>query len=119
MKELPKSEKLKLFIAPKITYLITFLDNNGNASIYKGRNIHYLLRYPEIIGYPNNLNSSSRRYHCFGNSKKNDTTSLQYIVEALCSFKKLFVDYMEQLNINIIRVSFKVLSFSHKVLGKI
>ena len=29
MKALTKSEKLKAFIAPKMTDLITFLDNNG------------------------------------------------------------------------------------------
>ena len=30
MKSLSKSEKIKAFIAPKMTYLITFPDNNGN-----------------------------------------------------------------------------------------
>ena len=30
MKALTKSEKLRDFIAPKMTDLITFLDNNGN-----------------------------------------------------------------------------------------
>ena len=36
MKALKKSEKLKAFIAPKITYLITFLDKNGKYAVYYG-----------------------------------------------------------------------------------
>ena len=34
MKALTKSEKLKAFIAPKMTDLITFLDKNGKSAAY-------------------------------------------------------------------------------------
>ena len=40
MKALSKRNKLKSFIAPNITDLITLLDNNGKPDIYTGGNIH-------------------------------------------------------------------------------
>ena len=58
MKALPKSDKLKQCIAPNMTDLITFLDNNGKLSIYIGRNIHGLYHYLEIIGSPTTLTTS-------------------------------------------------------------
>ena len=39
-KALTKSEKLRAFIAPKTTDLITFLDNNVKSAVYMGGNIH-------------------------------------------------------------------------------
>ena len=36
MKALTKSEKLKAFILPKMTDLITFIDKNGKSAVYKG-----------------------------------------------------------------------------------
>ena len=36
MKALPKSDKIKAFIAPNMTDLITFLDNNGKYAVYTG-----------------------------------------------------------------------------------
>ena len=34
-KALSKSDKLKAFISPKITDLVTFLDNNEKYAVYK------------------------------------------------------------------------------------
>ena len=34
MKALTKSEKLRAFIAPDMTDLITFLDKNGKSAVY-------------------------------------------------------------------------------------
>ena len=45
MKALSNSDKLRAFISPKITDLITFLDNNGKSSTYKGGDIHGIYRY--------------------------------------------------------------------------
>ena len=45
MKALSKIDKIKAFIAPKITYIITLLDNNVNLSIYVGEGIYGLYRY--------------------------------------------------------------------------
>ena len=42
---LSKSDKLKAFIAPKITYLATFLDNNVKSAVYTGGNIRGTYRY--------------------------------------------------------------------------
>ena len=36
IKALSKNEKLKVFIAPKMTDLITFLDKNGKYAVYEG-----------------------------------------------------------------------------------
>ena len=40
MKELTKSEKIKAFIAPKMTDLITLIDNEGKSAVYDGGDIH-------------------------------------------------------------------------------
>ena len=37
-----KSDKIKDFIAPKMTYLTTLVENNGKLSIHTGGNIHGL-----------------------------------------------------------------------------
>ena len=85
MKALTKSEKLKAFIAPKMTDLITFLDKNGKSNIYEGRDIHVIYRYLEMIGDPTTLTTSGHRSHNFGpsSSSNNDATTLQPIIAAL------------------------------------
>ena len=50
MNSLTKSEKLRAFIAPKMTDLIIFLDNNGKSAFYTGGYIHGICRYLEMIG---------------------------------------------------------------------
>ena len=45
IKALSKSDKLKVFIASKMTYLLTFLDNKNNVYIYKWWKIHGLKEY--------------------------------------------------------------------------
>ena len=40
MKSLKNSDKLRAFIAPKMTDLITFLDKNVKAAVYEGGDIH-------------------------------------------------------------------------------
>ena len=57
-KEFSKSKKLKAYIAPKITDIITLLDNNGKSSVYKGGNIHGPYCYLEMIGAPTTLTTS-------------------------------------------------------------
>ena len=52
MKALTNIEKLKAFIAPKMTDLITFIDKNGKCAVYDGGYIHGIYRYIEIIGAP-------------------------------------------------------------------
>ena len=43
MKELSKSDKVRDFIAPNITYIITFLDNSGKSDFYTGGSLHIKL----------------------------------------------------------------------------
>ena len=66
MKALTKSEKLKAFIAPKMTDLITFIDKNGKSDVYDGGYIHGIYRYLEMIGAPTTLTTSGHRSHHFG-----------------------------------------------------
>ena len=65
MKAILNSYKPKAFIAPKVTYIITFLDNNRKLSVYTRRNILILYRYLEIIGAPTKLTPSSQRSNNF------------------------------------------------------
>ena len=62
-KEFSKRDKLKALIAPNMTDLITFLNNNRNSDIYKGGKIHTLYRYLEMIGSQEKLTTSGQRSH--------------------------------------------------------
>ena len=66
MKALTKSEKLKSFIAPKMTDLITFTDKNGKSAVYDGGDIHGIYRYLEMIGAPTTFTTSGRCSRHFG-----------------------------------------------------
>ena len=44
MKALTNSEKIKEFIAPNMTDLITFIDKNGKSAVYDGGEIHGIYR---------------------------------------------------------------------------
>ena len=68
MKALSKSDKLRYFIAPNMTDLITFLENNGESSVYTGEDIHGIYRYLEMIGAPTTLTTSGQRSHHFSPS---------------------------------------------------
>ena len=90
MKALTKSEKLKEFIAPKMTYLITFIDKNYKSTAYDEGYIHGIYRYLEMIGAPTTLTTSGHRSHHFSSSSSsnNDATTLQEVIEALCMRQK-------------------------------
>ena len=94
MKALSNIDKLKEFIAPKMTYLVTFLDNNRKLAVYKGRNIHGLYSYIEMIGFPTTLTTSGWRYHPFGTSCSinNDTETLHPVISDLCTRKKIICE---------------------------
>ena len=66
IKALSKSDRLKEFMAPKMKYLITFLDNNGKYAVYTGGNIHGIYHYIDIIGVPTKLTTSGQCSHHFG-----------------------------------------------------
>ena len=55
MKELSNIDKLRAFIAPKMTDLITLLDNKGKYAVYKGGKINGIYRYLDIILSPTTL----------------------------------------------------------------
>ena len=65
MKELSKIYKLKSIIAPKMTYIITFPDNNGKYVLYTGGNIRRIYYYLVVIGAPTILNTSFQCSHNF------------------------------------------------------
>ena len=82
MKAFSRSEKLKSFIVPKITDLVTFLENNRKYAFYTEGDIHGLYCYLEMIGDPTTLTTSSQRSHHFGPSSSinNDTETLQSVI---------------------------------------
>ena len=85
MKALTKSEKLKAFMAPNMTDLITFIDTKGKYAVYYGGDIHGIYRYLEIIGAPTTLTTSSHRSNHFGpsSSSNNYATTLQPVIADL------------------------------------
>ena len=66
MKALTNSEKLKAFMAPKITDLINFIDTKGKYAVYDGGDIHGIYHYLETIGAPTTLTTICHRSHHFG-----------------------------------------------------
>ena len=107
MKELTKSEKLRAFIAPKITDIITFLDKNGKPAVYEGGDIHIIYRYLEMIGDTTTLTTSGHRFHHFGPSysRNNDASTLQTVIAALFIRQKLFVNDVEELDTKMMHAS--------------
>ena len=84
-KALKKSEKLRYFIAPKMTDLITFLDKNGKSAVYTVGDINGICRYLEMIGAPTTLTTSGQSSHHFGPSShsNNYAATLQPVISAL------------------------------------
>ena len=85
MKVFTKSEKLKEFIASKMSDLITFLDKNGKSDVYDGGVINVIYSFLDMIGAPTTLTTSGHRSHHFGSSssRKNDATTLHPVIAAL------------------------------------
>ena len=94
MKALSKSEKLGAFIAPKMTYLITFLDNNGKSDFHTGGYIHGIYRYLEMIGSPTIFSTSGQRSHHFipSSSIKNYAATLQPVIADLRTRQKIICE---------------------------
>ena len=80
-----KSDKLRYFIAPKMIDLITLLNKNVKPAVYTGEENHGIYRYLDMIGAPTTVTTSGQRYHHFSPSSsiKNDTASIQPIIEVL------------------------------------
>ena len=85
-KALSNSDKLRAFIATKMTDIITFLDNNGKYAVYTGWYIHGIYLYLDMIGDPTTLTTSGQRSHNFGpsSSSNNNAETLQLVSAALC-----------------------------------
>ena len=64
-KSLSNIDKLKTLVAPKMTDLITFLENNEKSAIYIGGDINEIYRYLEMIGAPTTLTNLGQRSHHF------------------------------------------------------
>ena len=90
MKSFSNIDKLRAFISPKMTDLITFLDNNGKSAVYTVGGINGICRYLEMIGDPTTFATSSQRYHYFSPSSSinNDTAYLQPVIESLRTIQK-------------------------------
>ena len=94
MNALTKSEKLRAFIAPKMTYPITFLDKNGKSAVFTGGYIHGIYRYLVMIGAPTTLTNSDQRSHHFdpSSSSNNDAATLQPVIADLCMTQKIICE---------------------------
>ena len=90
-KALSKSDKINAFIAPKMTYLITLLNNNIKYAVYIGGNVHGINSYIEMIGSPTKLTTSGQRSHCFGPSSSinNAPASTQPVFPAIHMIPKI------------------------------
>ena len=90
MKALLNSDKLKALIATKMTYLIIFLDNNGEYAVYTGVNITGIYRYINIIGAPKIFTTLGWLPHHFvpSSSIENDTEYLHTVISDLCMTQK-------------------------------
>ena len=86
MKALSKSNKLKSFVAPKMTDLTTYLDNNEIFLFIQGGSIHGLYPYIEMIVDPTAWTTSVWCSRHFGTSFSinTDAATLQPIIAALC-----------------------------------
>ena len=73
-----------------MTYLITFLENNGKSAVYTGGYIHGIYHYLEIIGDPTTLTTSGQLSHHFIPSYtiNNDTSYLHPVIVDLCKRHK-------------------------------
>ena len=85
MRSFSKRDKIKAFIATKMTDIITFLDNNGKYSVLKGVNFHGLYRYLEMIGAQTTFTTPVWRSYHFGHSYyiNNYTAYIQTFIAAL------------------------------------
>ena len=64
-KTLSNSDKIRAFIAPKMTDIIKFLDNNVKSAVYTGWNINGIYCYLETIESPTKLTTSGQRSRNF------------------------------------------------------
>ena len=85
MKALSKSDKLRYFIAPKMTYLIIFLDNNVKSSVYTRGYIPGIYHNLDMIGALTTFTTSGQHSHnvCPSYSINNDTASIQPVIADL------------------------------------
>ena len=95
MKALTKSDKLRAFIAPKMTDLITFLDKNIRYAVYTGGNIHLIYLYLEMVRSPTNLTTSGQLSHNFGPSSyiNSYTAYLQTVISDLHTRQKIILKW--------------------------
>ena len=95
MKAFSNSDKLRDFVEPKMTYPITFLDNNGKYSVYIGGDIHVIHSYLDIIGDPTTLTTSGQRSHHFSPSYSinNDASTIQTFISDLRMIQKIICEF--------------------------
>ena len=95
MKASSNSDKLRDFIAPKMTNLINFLDNNLKYTVYIVWDIHGIYCYLDIIGSPTTLTTLGQRSHHFSPSSsiKNDAETIQLVIAAIRSRQKSICEW--------------------------
>ena len=121
MKLFSNSNKIKALVAPKMTYLITFLKNSGKLATYTGVNIHGLYICLETIGSPTTLTTSGQRSHHFGSSSStnNDTSTIHSLLKLYVLYRTLFANAVDEVDKSLMTASSADLTYPHQVLEEI
>ena len=95
MKAFSKSVKPRYLIAPKMTDLIPFLDNNRKYFVYTGGDITWTYSYLEMIGAPTSFTYSGQSSNYFSPpySINNYTSSLQTVIASLRTIHKSICEW--------------------------
>ena len=99
MKALSKSDKLRYFIAPKMTHLIIFLDNNVKSSVYTRGYIPGIYHNLDMIGALTTFTTSGQHYHNFSplSSINDDSETIQPVIVDVRKVQKSICGYFERI----------------------
>ena len=119
MKQLSNSDKLRAFIAPKMTSLITFLDNNRKYAVYTGGDIHGIYRYIEMIGASTKLTTLGHYSHHFrpSSSSNNYAANLHPCIAALFTRQNSICEYCVRIGHKADACIIRGPKYSNQVLG--
>ena len=82
MNQFSNIDKIRAFVAPNMTYLVTFLDNDGKPAVCTGGYICGIYSYMEMIGAPTKFTHSVQLSRNFSPSYSinNDAESPQPVI---------------------------------------
>ena len=89
-----KSDQIIAFVAPKMTDLITFLNNNGKSDVYTGGDIHRIYHYLELNEYPETFTTPFQCSRHFSPlySINNDAETIMPVISDLRMTQKIICE---------------------------